>query len=56
VAVTVADGTGVAVAAGGIPVARIRSWAREHGYAVSDRGRLGAEVIAAFHAAVSPDK
>ena len=44
------------VAAGGIPVARIRSWAREHGYAVSDRGRLGAEVIAAFHAAVSPDK
>ena len=27
---------------------RIRAWATDHGYAVSDRGRISADVIAAF--------
>ncbi len=29
----------------------IRSWAREHGYAVNERGRIPAEVRAAYEAA-----
>lgn len=29
----------------------IRQWAKESGYAVSDRGRISAEVQAAYHAA-----
>ncbi len=32
-------------------LAKIREWARENGYKVSDRGRISAEVIAAFEAA-----
>jgi nucleoid-associated protein Lsr2 len=31
-------------------LAAIRSWARENGYEVSDRGRLAADVIAAYRA------
>jgi hypothetical protein len=31
--------------------AAIREWARGNGYEVSDRGRLRAEVVEAFHAA-----
>ncbi|HJP69246.1 MAG TPA: histone-like nucleoid-structuring protein Lsr2 [Sphingomicrobium sp.] len=30
------------------PVESIRAWAKEHGYRVSDRGRLSREVVAAF--------
>lgn len=30
---------------------RIRSWARENGYEVSDRGRVKAEIVEAFNAA-----
>ena len=30
--------------------AGVREWARAHGYAVSDRGRLSAEVLAAYEA------
>lgn len=29
----------------------IRQWAKESGYAVSDRGRISAEIRAAYHAA-----
>ena len=29
----------------------IRAWARENGYPVSDRGRIGGELVAAFEAA-----
>lgn len=29
----------------------VRTWARENGYTVSDRGRISAEVISAFDAA-----
>jgi hypothetical protein len=29
----------------------IRTWARENGYTVPDRGRIAAEIIAAYHAA-----
>lgn len=32
-------------------LAEIRSWARENGHAVADRGRIAAEVTRAFHAA-----
>ncbi|AWG70734.1 MULTISPECIES: histone-like nucleoid-structuring protein Lsr2 [Mycobacteroides] len=32
-------------------LAAIRQWARKHGYEVSDRGRIKAEVIEAFEAA-----
>ncbi len=29
----------------------IRSWARENGYEVSDRGRIKADIVEAYHAA-----
>jgi len=29
----------------------VRSWARSHGYTVSDRGRISSEVMAAYEAA-----
>jgi len=29
----------------------VRTWARSHGYAVSDRGRIASEVMAAYEAA-----
>jgi hypothetical protein len=32
-------------------LANVRSWAKEHGYQVSDRGRVKGDVIAAYHAA-----
>jgi len=32
-------------------VATVRAWAREHGYGISNRGRLSAEVMAAYEAA-----
>ena len=32
-------------------LAKIREWARDNGHKVSDRGRISAEVIAAFEAA-----
>jgi hypothetical protein len=31
--------------------AEVRSWAREHGYMVAERGRLPAEVVQAYRAA-----
>lgn len=31
----------------------IREWAREHGHEVKDRGRIPAEVVSAYHAAVA---
>jgi len=33
-------------------VAKMRQWARANGYVVSDRGRLGAEIQAAYRQAV----
>lgn len=33
--------------------AQVRSWARENGFSVSDRGRLAASVMAAYHSAKS---
>ena len=33
----------------------MRRWARANGYNVSDRGRISAEVQAAYHASTSPD-
>ncbi|NYE96070.1 hypothetical protein FHU41_002320 [Psychromicrobium silvestre] len=35
----------------GNEVAQIRSWARENGHTVSDRGRIQADVVAAYHQA-----
>ncbi|WP_394940552.1 Lsr2 family protein [Psychromicrobium sp. YIM B11713] len=32
-------------------VAQIRAWARENGHTVSDRGRIQAEIVAAYHKA-----
>ncbi|WP_425955985.1 histone-like nucleoid-structuring protein Lsr2 [Xylanimonas sp. McL0601] len=32
-------------------LAKIREWARDNGFKVSDRGRISAEVVAAFEAA-----
>ena len=32
-------------------LAAIRSWAKKHGHSVSDRGRIAADVVAAFDAA-----
>jgi hypothetical protein len=32
-------------------LARVRAWARENGYAVSDRGRVKGDVLDAYHAA-----
>lgn len=40
-----------AAAAGGPSAAKIRTWARENGYQVSDRGRVPAEVREAFEKA-----
>jgi hypothetical protein len=37
----------------GPSTAEVRAWAREHGYAVSDRGRIPQEVFTAFAAARS---
>ncbi|WP_328709918.1 Lsr2 dimerization domain-containing protein [Microbispora hainanensis] len=33
----------------------IRAWARQHGYAVSDRGRLSEDVLEAYHRAHQPE-
>nr|WP_269454478.1 histone-like nucleoid-structuring protein Lsr2 [Rhodococcus opacus] len=33
----------------------VRDWARAHGLAVSDHGRLSAEVWASYHAASHPE-
>lgn len=35
----------------GLDVKAVRAWAKEHGYEVSSRGRLPAEVIAAYNEA-----
>lgn len=43
--------TGAAKRRAGSDVGEIRTWAREHGYEVSDRGRVSAEVRAAYEAA-----
>ena len=32
-------------------VAQIRAWARENGHTVSDRGRIQADIVAAYHKA-----
>jgi hypothetical protein len=37
--------------AGREQLAKIREWARDNGYKVSDRGRISAEVVSAFEAA-----
>lgn len=34
-------------------VQAMRRWAKTHGYAVSDRGRLPADVVAKYHAGVA---
>jgi hypothetical protein len=36
---------------GGIDTATVRSWARDNGYAVNDRGRIAAEIVEAYEAA-----
>lgn len=43
--------TGRSAAAGGSSAAKIRTWARENGYQVSDRGRVPAEVREAYEKA-----
>ncbi|MFI8963623.1 Lsr2 family protein [Streptomyces sp. NPDC053493] len=46
---TTARGKGRAVASGGSPdTAKIRAWAKENGYNVNDRGRVPAEIKAAY--------
>ncbi|HEX4017703.1 MAG TPA: Lsr2 family protein [Frankiaceae bacterium] len=40
-----------AAAAGNPDTAAIRSWARDSGYAVNDRGRVAAEIVEAYQAA-----
>lgn len=37
--------------AGSRDLAAVRSWARENGYSVSDRGRVSSEVLTAYDAA-----
>ena len=44
-------GRTAAAAPKGTSNARIREWARSNGYKVSDRGRISAEVVAAYEAA-----
>lgn len=41
---------GASRASGGGKNAEIREWARTHGYSVRDRGRIPADVVAAFEA------
>lgn len=41
--------------ADGVDPARVRAWAREHGIAMSARGRIPKEVLAAYHAHGSSD-
>ncbi|ACZ31981.1 hypothetical protein Xcel_2975 [Xylanimonas cellulosilytica DSM 15894] len=43
--------TGRRTSADRAQLAKIREWARDNGFKVSDRGRISAEVIAAFEAA-----
>lgn len=38
-------------AKGGTDTAAVRAWARENGYEVSERGRIAADVLAAYEAA-----
>lgn len=38
-------------AKGGTDTASVRAWARENGYEVSERGRIAADVLAAYEAA-----
>ncbi len=40
-----------AAAAGSLDSAAVRTWARESGYAVNDRGRVAAEIVEAYQAA-----
>jgi hypothetical protein len=40
-----------ASAGSGLDTAAVRSWARENGYTVNDRGRIAAEVLDAYRAA-----
>jgi hypothetical protein len=40
-----------AFASAAVDTAAIRSWARENGYAVNDRGRVAAEIVDAYEAA-----
>ena len=35
-------------------LAAVRSWAQQHGYAVSDRGRISGHVMAAYRASTQP--
>jgi hypothetical protein len=47
------DRTGPAAGAGRENSRKIREWAREHGYEVSGRGRISAEVAEAYQKAVA---
>lgn len=37
----------------GIDTAKVRGWAREHGYDIKDRGRVPADVVAKYQQAVT---
>ncbi len=39
------------LAASKLDAASVRSWARDNGYAVNDRGRVAAEIVEAYRAA-----
>jgi hypothetical protein len=42
---------GGAAARSGVDLAEVRTWARDAGYQVSDRGRVSSEVMAAYESA-----
>jgi hypothetical protein len=44
-------GKGAAASASKTDLSSVRSWARDNGYQVSDRGRVSSEVLAAYEAA-----
>lgn len=45
------SGSSGTAAKGGTDTAAVRAWARENGYEVSERGRIAADVLAAYEAA-----
>ncbi|MFC4900912.1 histone-like nucleoid-structuring protein Lsr2 [Streptosporangium amethystogenes subsp. fukuiense] len=40
----------------GVPTAQIRTWARNQGYSIGDRGRLPVEVIEAYRQSMNPER
>lgn len=48
---TAAAPTATVAAPGAVDTATVRAWAHENGHQVSDRGRIAAGVLAAYHAA-----